>query len=403
MTAGRLTKALQRKLTVLWRDQPSQSDIEALEVNTERVGLVIQLRWAIVGAIVVFSVLGIGIYAIGGEVALLWRQMIIPAFALVFVLVYNSYYQRTYRQFANLAIFNVAQLLLDILVVTVLVYYSGGVYSWFDALYFLFALEAALILPTRREVWWVAGAAIVAYVSILALVWAGVLRHMAMPFVRNDLQTVGSYVAVRGLWTVTVILGTAMVGEMFVRSMRDRTAHLAEQSIRDVRTGLYDRAYVRRELAVEIERSKRFGSGVSVVLADIDHFEHFNRLFGMDAGNHMIDLIAEVMRHVSDPESPDQSLVVPARYGGEEFALIVPEAGDSPGTEANPLAERLCADIAAILDEDRSITVSVGVAVYPRDGKTAADLLSAADAALVRAAAEGGNRVVTGRASTVWT
>jgi diguanylate cyclase (GGDEF)-like protein len=397
MIPGRISKSMQRRLMVLWRDQPSQSDIEALEANTERVGLVIRLRWAIVGAIVVFSVLGVGIYWIGGDVGLLWRQMIIPAMALLLVLVYNWYYQRTYRQFANLAVFNVAQLLLDVLVVTVLVYYSGGVYSWFDAMYYLFVLEAALILPTRREVWWVAGAAIGAYVSVLALVWARVLPHVAMPFVHNDLQLVGSYVAVRGLWTVTVVLGTVTVGELFVRTMRHRTARLVEQSIRDVRTGLFDRAYVRRELGIEIARSKRFQQGVSVILADIDHFERFNELFGTDAGNRIIDLIADVMRRVSDIDSPEPALIVPARYGGEEFALIVPESGVALGAQAGPLAERLRAEIAAILDQDRSVTVSVGVALYPRDGKTASELLSAADAALLWAAAEGGNRVMIGR------
>jgi diguanylate cyclase (GGDEF)-like protein len=397
MRPGRFTKALQRRLTVLWRDQPSQSDIEALEANTERVGLVIQVRWAIVAAIIMFSVAGIAIYWAGGQVELLWRQMIIPAIALLLVLVYNWFYQRTYRQFANLAVFNVAQLVLDVLVVTVLIYYSGGVYSWFDSMYFLFVLEAALILPTRREVWWVAGAAIAAYGSVLGLVLFRVLPHMAMPFVHNDLQVVASYVAVRGLWTVTVILGTARVGELFVRTMRDRNERLVEQSIRDPRTGLFDRAFVRRELAVEIERATRFQRSVSVILADIDHFQHFNELFGNDAGNRMIDLIADTLRSIGNVGSPAPSLVVAARYGGEEFALIVPEDAGALGSQAVPLAERLRADIAAILDDDRSVTVSVGVAVYPRDGRTAPDLLSVADAALVHAAAQGGNRVVVGR------
>jgi diguanylate cyclase (GGDEF)-like protein len=396
MTPGRLTKALQRRLTVLWRDQPSQSDIEELEANTERVGLVIRLRWAIVLAIAAFSMLGVGIYIVGGQAGLLAPHMIIPALALMFVLVYNYYYHRTYRQFGNLAIFNVAQLLLDIAVVSVLVYYSGGVYSWFDAMYFLFVLEGALILPTRRQVWWVAGAAAGAYVGIVALVAFGVLPPMSMPFVANDLQTNGSYVAVRALWTVTVILGTATVGEMFVRSNRERAARFVELAIRDMRTGLYDRAWIRHELAVEIERSRRFGRGVSVVLADIDHFEHFNELFGTESGNRMIDRIADVLRAIADADG-DTSLVQAGRYGGEEFALIVPEDTSAASSEGITLAERVRAEVSAILDEDRSVTVSVGVAAYSRDGRTASELLSAADAALVRAAAEGGNRVIIGR------
>jgi PleD family two-component response regulator len=66
------------------------------------------------------------------------------------------------------------------------------------------------------------------------------------------------------------------------------------------------------------------------------------------------------------------------------------------------LAERVRAGVASVLDDDRSVTVSVGVAAYSRDGRTASELLSATDAALVRAAAEGGNRVVVGRSETTF-
>ena len=397
MAGARLSKLLQRQLTVLWRDQPSQADIEELQANIERVGLVIKLRWAIVGAIIIFSILGVGIYAVGGQAPLLTHQMIIPALALMLVLVYNTFYQRTYRQFGNLAIFNLAQLLLDIAVVTVLVYYSGGVYSWFDAMYFLFVLEGSLILSRRGEVWIVAGAASLAYVGVLGAVLFHILPHSSMPFVANNLQTVASYVVVRALWTVTVIFGTAAVGELFTRATRERTVALVDQATRDLRTGLYDRTSIRRELAVEIERSRRFHRGVSVVLADIDRFEQFNAMFGTDAGNRMIDRIADVLRTVAGVDSSDPSLILAGRYGGEEFALIIPEDAPSSVVDAAPLAERLRAEIAAALDEDRSVTVSVGVASFPRDGRTASEMMSAADAALVKAAARGGNQVISGR------
>jgi diguanylate cyclase (GGDEF)-like protein len=393
---GRFNKALQRRLTILWRDQPSQGDIEELAANVERVGLVIKLRWATVAAIAVFSALGIGIYGLAGQAPALAPRMVIPGLALILVLVYNSYFQRTYRNFGDLAIFNTVQLVLDILVVTVLVYYSGGIYSWFDALYYLFVLEAALILPNPREVWGVAGIAAGAYVLVAGLVFWGVLPHMTMPFVHNDLQRVGSYVAVRVLWTLTVIFGAATVGGLFTRATRERAAALAKQSVFDSRTELYDRAYFRRELGMELERAKRFSRGVSVIVADIDGFAHFNELFGMDAGNRMIELIAGVVREVSGCADTEPCLVVAARYGGEEFALLVPEDAES-GTAGEPMAERLREAVASVLDEDRSVTVSVGVARYSRDGRTASELLAAADAALVRAAADGGNRVVIGR------
>ncbi|HEY5517446.1 MAG TPA: GGDEF domain-containing protein [Coriobacteriia bacterium] len=396
MQPGRLNKALQRRLTIMWRDQPSQSDIEELAANVERVGLVIRLRWAIVAAIAVFSVFGIGIYGLAGQAPEFAPRMLVPGVALLLVLVYNAYYQRTYRNFGNLAVFNAAQLVLDILVVTVLVYYSGGVYSWFDALYYLFVLEAALILRSHREVWAVAGLAAGAYVLVVGSVWAGILPHMSMPFVSNDLQFAGSYVAVRALWTITVIFGAASVGWLFTGAMRERTALLVKQIVRDSRTGLYDRAYFRRELAVEIERARRFGRGVSVIVADIDDFAHFNELFGTEAGNRMIDLIAEVVREATGRSGGEPCLVLAARYGGEEFALFVPEDSET-SSEGERIAEQLRAGVAAVLDDDRSVTVSVGVASFSRDGRTASELLSVADAALVRAAADGGNRVVVGR------
>lgn len=396
MTPSRFTKALQRRMVVSWRAQASQSDIEALEANVERVGLVVRIRWAIVAAIAIFSIISIAIYAADDKVGVLFPRMIVPGTALMLVLVYNAFYQMTYRRYGNLAAFNVAQLLLDIGVVTVLVFYSGGVYSWFDAMYYLFVLEAALILPTRKQVWLVAGIAAACYLAVLTLVVAGLLPHMAMPFVDNSLQREASYVAVRALWTVTVILGTASVGVLFMGSVEDRLGRMHDLAVRDSRTGLYDRAYLRRELSVEIERGRRFRRGVSVVLADIDDFAHFNGVFGVEAGNRMIDRVAEVVRAVSGFDAAEPSLIVAARYGGEEFALLIPE-GDSQDTEADLVAERLRAGIAAILDEDRSVTVSVGVARYPRDGRTATDLLSVADAALSSVAAEGGNRVTSGR------
>jgi diguanylate cyclase (GGDEF)-like protein len=396
---GRLNKALQRRLTILWRDQPSQGDIEELAANVERVGLVIRLRWATVAAIAVFSALGIGIYGLAGQAPALAPRMVIPGLALLLVLVYNTYFQRTYRSFGNLAIFNTVQLVLDILVVTVLVYYSGGVYSWFDALYYLFVLEAALILPSRREVWVVAGIAAGAYVLVAGLVYFGVLPHLTMPFVRNDLQGVGSYVTVRVLWTLTVIFGAATVGSLFTRASRERMVALAKQAVCDGRTGLYDRAYFRRELGAELERARRYSRGVSVIVADIDGFAHFNELFGTDAGNRMIELIAGVVREASGCASGQPCLVVSARYGGEEFALLVPEDPES-GAAGEAMAERLREGVASVLDDDRSVTVSVGVARFSRDGRTASELLGAADAALVRAAADGGNRVVVGRPET---
>jgi hypothetical protein len=258
MAPSRLSKALARRLTISWRQQPNQHEIEALDANVARVGLVVRVRWAIVAALVLFSVVGAGVYAIDGSFSEMWRQMVVPGASLGFVLLYNAYYEMSYRRFANIAVFNVVQLLLDIVVVTVLIYYSGGVYSWFSAMYLLFVVEAALILPSRTQVFAIAAGAWVAYIAALGLVFAGVLPHVAMPFVRNDLQAAGSYVAVRCLWELTILFGAAAVGTGLMREIRMREEETAAGSMRDRRTGLFNRSYFRRELGLELERARRY-------------------------------------------------------------------------------------------------------------------------------------------------
>ncbi len=396
MTPGRLSKVLSRRLTIAWREQPTQADIEAVEANIERVGLVIRVRWAIVAALAVFSVLGAAIYASYGVMGPMWRHMLVPSVALLLVLVYNTYYQTHYRTLGNYVPFNVGQLLADIAVVTVLLYYSGGVDSWFDSMYLLFVLEAAIILPTRRGVWAIAAAAMAAYVSVLALDGTGVLPHVAMPFVSGSLHSHAPFVTVRALWGLTVLAGTASIGTMLMREVRRREERLVAHSVRDAMTGLLNRGQLRAELSREINRSGRFGGGVSLILLDVDGFERFNSTFGHEAGNRMLCRVGEALTAtVGDDDATDLALV--ARFGGEEFAILVPEEEPGCCEAGRALAEAVRSAVEAARDEDRSVTVSAGVSCFPVDGRNSAEMVGAADAALARAAGAGGNTVVTAR------
>lgn len=390
-------------MTFTWREQLTQTDIEALEANIARVGLVVRVRWAIVAAVLAFSALGSAVYATAGQFGGMWHQMVVPGIALGFVLLYNTFYQLNYNSLGHLTAFNVVQLLLDVAVVTLLIYYSGGVYSWFTAMYLLFILEAALILPRAFQAYVVALASALAYALTLLLVFLNVLPHMNMPFVHNDLQLQGSYVAVLVLWEFTVMFGTAAVGTLLMAQWRRHEAELAARSIYDERTGLYNRAYFRRELGVEIERARRDRRGVSVVLADIDDFFRFNEMFGHDSGNSMLVAVANAL-HAAAASGEDglgeegAGLVLVSRYGGEEFALVVPEPRvASRQREGLRIAQEVCRRVGAVRDDDRSVTVSVGVATYPGDGRAPAELVGAADTALAAAAAAGGNRVAVGR------
>lgn len=395
MTPGRASKWLARRLTIAWREQPTQTEIEELQANVARVGLVVRMRWAIVVALVVFSAAGALIYMADGQFTGMWRHMAVPAVALLFVLVYNAFYQVNYRRLGNVAGFNQAALLLDIAVVTVLIYYSGGIYSWFDSMYLLFVLEAALILPRRGQVWLIAFAAIAAYLLVPLLVYTRVLPHVALPFVENQLQYRAAYVAVRALWSFTIIAGTATIGTLLMDDVRSRVDRLAAQSVRDEMTGLYNRSYLRAELGLEIERARRYKRGVCVMIVDVDNLDGFNRTFGHDAGNDMLVAVAGALRSATSGSGDGDPLVVTARYGGEEFAVLVPETGATDCTAGTLMAERVREAVAAARVDDRSVTVSIGLASYPLHGRTPQELMASADSALAAAAAAGGNRVVT--------
>jgi hypothetical protein len=155
--SSRLRKRIARALVVSWREQPTRYDIEALQANIRRVGLVIRLRWALVVVLVIYSALAGLAYTWRVPASELTARMLVPAIALGFVVLYNAFYQLNYRRLGNVALWNHLQLGLDAVVVTVLVHYSGSVHSWFWSMYPLFILEAAFILPRRRDAWFLAG------------------------------------------------------------------------------------------------------------------------------------------------------------------------------------------------------------------------------------------------------
>lgn len=402
MGTGRIVKRIARAAKVSWREQPTQYDIEAIHANVERVGTVIRVRWAIVATLTIFSIVAALVYMRALETDVFLRNMVVPAIALAFVVAYNAMYQATYRRLGNVAFLNHAQLLLDIVVATVLVYYSGGVYSWFTTMYLLFVLEAAFILPRRGDVWFLVAAAATMYGGVLLAEWARWLPHVEVPFVPNDLWYHGTYVLVRYLWEVTMLCGAATVGMLMMRRIREREQELQECSFTDELTGLFNRQYFHRVLDAEVERAKRSGRELALVLADVDGLAVIDERFGFDIGDEVIARAGELLRATICIARPDAPLgtEVACRVGGDELAVIVPsvtaEGGGAEGAEsrAAEIAEGFRAAMERAVTHGVTATVSVSVAVLPRDGVSAEALLDVADERLAEASRCGGNRVM---------
>ncbi len=167
----------------------------------------------------------------------------------------------------------------------------------------------------------------------------------------------------------------------------DLLDRLRAQATIDPLTGCHNRRGFDELLALELARAHRYQRPLSVVLLDIDHFKAINDDFGHEAGDHALQRIGRTVRHAF--RTTDSA----CRYGGEEFAVIFPE---TPREESVKLAERLRGQVeslSATEEVPRTLTASFGVAAYPDDGATAAELIRAADRALYRAKTLGRNRV----------
>jgi len=399
VTASRIRKRLSRALMVSWREQPTRYDIEALQANVRRVGLVIQVRWTLLGVLVLYSILAGLAYTTRIPVGELAQLMLIPAMALGFVVLYNSFYAMNYRRLGNISVWNNLQLGLDALVVTVLVYFSGGVNSWFWSIYALFILEAAFILPRSRDVWMHA----LFSTLILGLVewWEffGIIPHQQIPFAGAGLHLDPVFVAVRWGWQAAVLLGTAWISTLLVGEFRRELASRRSHSLVDETTGLYSRSYFLRACVAEIRRAQRDRRPLHVLLLDIDHFGDFNARFGFDNGDRLLQALGKAITEtVSLAGDLASSTNIVARFGGEEFVVLFAEDERFDGVPSDAaacvLGEQLRQAAQAVVVDGAGVTVSIGVASTPHDGATIDQLLDQADAALVCAVEKGGNHVI---------
>jgi diguanylate cyclase (GGDEF)-like protein len=156
---------------------------------------------------------------------------------------------------------------------------------------------------------------------------------------------------------------------------------------RDPLTGFYNHRFLHERLGEEVIRAQRARQPLSVLMLDLDDFKLVNDTFGHLFGDRVLTWTAELIR------STLRGSDIPARYGGDEFAIILPETG---ADEARSAAERILEAFRhrAFVGEQRGpvpIAASIGVATFPADGRTATDLIAAADRALYHVKRDGGH------------
>lgn len=165
--------------------------------------------------------------------------------------------------------------------------------------------------------------------------------------------------------------GYEIIAEDITRQ-RDLEDHLRRQAASDPLTGLSNYRHFVDVLDSEIRRSKRTDRKFALLFFDMDGLKLINDRYGHLVGSQALCRLADVLC------SCCRDIDTAARFGGDEFALVLPEAN---ARTAGLVAQRICEGIASD-GKGPALSISVGVAIYPRDGRTIESLLCAADSAV---------------------
>ena len=173
--------------------------------------------------------------------------------------------------------------------------------------------------------------------------------------------------------------------------LEEKNRELAQLSISDGLTGLFNHRHMQQLLEEEFERANRSGGPLAVAMLDLDRFKSVNDTYGHQVGDRVLQDMAEILRETA------REIDRIGRYGGEEFIVILPETGID---DAAVFAERVREEVenfefAQGMREPLSMTVSAGVAEYP-DPRVAdpQELVKHADQALYAAKGAGRNRII---------
>ncbi|MBA3844341.1 MAG: diguanylate cyclase [Actinobacteria bacterium] len=187
------------------------------------------------------------------------------------------------------------------------------------------------------------------------------------------------------LWQRTPFLFAALVGPLVAISLYQRSTHRALNAMRlaltDPLTGLGNHRHFHERLQRELALADPEDAPVSLCFLDIDDFKRINDRFGHPAGDRILSLVAARLRQGGES----------FRLGGDEFAVLLPGSDEQTAVAvAESIVARICdADLGAV----GALTVSAGIATYPRHGRERDSLIRLADSALYWAKEHGKNQV----------
>ena len=166
--------------------------------------------------------------------------------------------------------------------------------------------------------------------------------------------------------------------------LHGQVSFFQKESTTDPLTGLTNRRTMDRYLKKWTENNQPY----ALLIIDLDHFKSVNDTYGHGIGDEVLKYLANKMMEFARPED------ICCRYGGEEFIMLFPNTNSEHTYEiAETLRQNLMESISPC---GKPITMSGGIAVYPKNGAYPAQIIEAADKALYKAKQAGRNQIQIG-------
>lgn len=180
-----------------------------------------------------------------------------------------------------------------------------------------------------------------------------------------------------------VELAETMVNEAAAAIENARlVGELRDLADRDPLTTFYNHRSIQQRLSQELKRAERQGRNVAVLMMDLDYFKQINDSLGHPFGDRVLRWAAGAI------SASLRAYDIPGRYGGDEFVAILPDAGrEAAATVASRIRARMCEDSSKTLGARVHVGISVGMSIFPDDGKAADELVAVADRRLYAAKA----------------
>lgn len=278
-----------------------------------------------------------------------------------------------------------ATLIIDVILIIVL-------YEFFFRLFprILFArVAAAMLIVVAVDTLIFVTATFFGDPNFSRLLTSGLIGKSAIAMIYSTLLTIYLIVSRRSRWD-SQNLHEPIHDVFHILTYKQRYQRLEEEIKRDPLSGLYNRGFFDDNLRRELDRAKHLQHSLNVVLIDLDHFKSINDTYGHQSGDEAIVTLANSM------ESAFRSADILCRYGGEEFVVVMPDSSIEAAYEATSRLQEafttMCSDRNLSCGSD--ITFTAGIANYPADASTEAELIKVADRRLYKGKNQGRNRVM---------